>query len=314
MPRILVATTGGLHEFDGDGHVGPTHLGGRSVTTVSPDRDALWAIVDRSEVWRTSNGDWTRVCSDAPDHLTCLATTSAGVFVGSAGARLFRVGDDSVEPVASFDAAEGRDTWHTPWGGPPDTRSLSEWDEAVYVNVHVGGILRTEDGGRSWTPTIDVNADVHQVATAADLVLAACAGGLATSPDRGKTWDGRAEGLETTYSRAVAVCGDDVLVSASRGPRGGRAAVYRGSLAGGGFERCRTGLPEWFDDNIDTYCLDALPDGSFAAIGAADGRVFASEDAGLSWAEVASGLGPVRRTLVMPSPDRSRRGGAPAGP
>ena len=301
VPRILAATSTGLREFDTDGHAGPTHLEGRSVTAVAPDRDALWAVVDRSEVWRASRGDWALAIPGGDDRLTCIAAAGEAVFVGSAGARLFRAEGKDLEPVTPFDAADGRDAWHTPWGGPPDTRSISEWDECLYVNVHVGGILRTEDTGRTWTPTIDINADVHQVATAEGLVLAACAGGLAASPDRGTTWDGRAEGLETTYSRAVAVCGDTVLLSASRGPRGGRAAVYRGSVAGGGFERCRAGLPDWFDDNIDTYCLDALPDGSLAALGTADGRVFASEDTGLSWAEVASGLPSVRRILVMPT-------------
>ena len=133
--------------------------------------------------------------------------------------------------------------------------------------MHVGGILHTEDRGNSWNPTIDIDADVHQVATTEELVLAACAGGLAISADRGATWTMRSEGLDAPYSRAVAVCGDAVLVSASNGPRGGRAAVYRGALGGGSFERCTAGLPEWFDDNIDTYCLDALNDGSFAAFG-----------------------------------------------
>jgi hypothetical protein len=88
-------------------------------------------------------------------------------------------------------------------------------------------------------------------------------------------------------------------VSASAGPRGGRGAVYRGNLEGGPLEHCRTGLPEWFDDNIDTYCLDALPEGSFAAFGTSDGRVFVSEDTGASWVELASGLPHVRRVLVM---------------
>ena len=129
------------------------------------------------------------------------------------------------------------------------------------MNVHVGGILHTDDYGRTWNPTIDIDADVHQVATAEGVVLAACAGGLATSVDRGSTWTMRNEGLEATYSRAVVVCGDTVLVSASNGPRGGQAAVYRGDLASGPFERCTAGLPGWFDDNIDTYRLDALNDG-----------------------------------------------------
>jgi hypothetical protein len=301
MPRILVATAEGLHEL-GDGPVpGRVHHAGRAVTTVVEWDKQLWAIVDGSEVWHAAEIDgWTHL-GDLEDYQgTCLGFMDEDVLVGSSEARLFRVVDDGLEPVAAFDRAEGRSTWYTPWGGPPDTRSTSEWGEAVFVNVHVGGILRTEDRGETWTPTIDIDADVHQVATAEGLVLAASAGGLAMSTDRGGAWTFRTDGLDAPYSRAVTVCGDAVLVSASRGPRGGHAAVYRGALAGDGLERCRTGLPEWFDDNIDTYCLDAHPDRSFVAFGTSGGRVFASEDAGRSWGEFASGLPSVRRVLVLP--------------
>ena len=301
MPRILVATAEGLREL-GDGAVpGRVHHAGRAVTTVVQWEKQLWAIVDGSEVWHAAEVEgWTHLGDLEHYQGTCLAFMKDDVLVGSSQARLFRVVGDGLEPVAAFDRAEGRSTWYTPWGGPPDTRSISEWGEAVYVNVHVGGILRTEDRGETWTPTIDIDADVHQVTTAEGLVLAASAGGLAMSTDRGGAWTFRTDGMEAPYSRAVTVCADVVLVSASRGPRGGRAAVYRGALAGGGLERCRTGLPEWFDDNIDTYCLDAHPDRSFVAFGTADGRVFASEDAGRSWAEFASGLPSVRRVLVLP--------------
>ena len=125
----------------------------------------------------------------------------------------------------------------------------------------------------------------------------ACAGGLAVSSDRGNTWTLRNDALEAHYSPAVAVCGDAVLLSASNGPRGGRGALYRG-IAGGDLERCRTG-PEWFDDNLDSYCMDALPQGFFAPFGTSDGRVFAFEDTGASWIELISGLPPVQRILVM---------------
>jgi hypothetical protein len=303
MASILVATREGLHSFDDRGGAGPVHHEGRAVTAVAPHREALWAIVEGTAVWHSPGGGrWTRV-GDLENHrATCIAATDDDVFVGSSEARLFRVADGGLEPVASFDAAEGRSTWHTPWGGPPDTRSISEWDESVYVNVHVGGILRAENRGESWTPTIDIEADVHQVTTAEGLVLAACAVGLAVSSDRGTTWTFRTDGLEARYARAVGVCGDAVLVSTSNGPRGGRAAVYRGDLAGGALERCRTGLPEWFDHNIDTHCLDALPDGSSVAFGTSDGRVFGSGDAGDTWVELASGLPPVDCLLVMPLP------------
>ena len=301
MPRIFVATPEGLQAFDERGLPGPVHLAGRAVTTVAPAREELWAVVEGSEVWHTADLDrWTLAAVIENHRGTCIAAIDNDVYVGSSDARLFRVTGGGIEPVVPFDRAEGRSKWYTPWGGPPDTRSISNWDEAIYVNVHVGGILRTEDRGDNWSPTIDIDADVHQVTTAEGLVLAACAGGLAVSSDRGNTWTLRSDGLEAPYSRAVAVCGDEVLTSASNGPRGGRAAVYRGDLEDGRLERCRAGLPEWFDDNIDSYCLDALPEGSFIAFGTPDGRVFASEDTGVSWVELASGLPRVQRVLVLP--------------
>jgi hypothetical protein len=296
---MLVATRDGLHTFDERGNEGAAQHAGRSVTAVVRDGPQLWAIVDRAEIWYAPENEWRRVAKLVGVGATCLAMTDA-IHVGSSEARLFRLIDGTLEPVGAFDAAEGRDTWHTPWGGPPDTRSISEWGKDVFVNVHVGGILHTADGGASWNPTIDIDADVHQVATAEGLVLAACAGGLSTSSDEGATWSLRTEGLEARYSRAVVVCGDRVLVSASNGPRGGRAGIYRAGLVSGAFERCRAGLPEWFEDNIDTYCLDALNDGSFAAFGTADGRLFGSDDGGLTWLELATGLPPVQHMLLVP--------------
>ena len=301
MPRTLVATRDGLLTI-GAGEPVASQFTGRSVTAVSRDGPQLWAIVDRSEVWHAPEDDWGRVVTLEGLEATCLAMTHA-IHVGSSEARLFRLADDVLEPVVGFDDVEGRSAWYTPWGGPPATRSLSEWSEDVYVNVHVGGILHTGDGGRTWHRTIDIDADVHQVATAQGLVLAACAGGLAMSEDRGATWTMRSEGLEAPYSRAVVVCGDAVLVSASDGPRGGRAGVYRGDLHSGALERCTAGLPGWFDGNIDTYCLDALNDGSFAAFGTSDGRLFGSEDAGSTWHELSSDLGAIQHVLVLPDWD-----------
>jgi len=298
VPQILVAARDGLHTFDEQGQEGPTQHGGRPVNAVVRDGPQLWAILDRAEVWHAPEREWRQVATLEGADATCIAMTDA-IHVGSSGARLFRLVGGTLEPVSGFDAVEGRDDWYTPWGGPPDTRSISEWGENVYVNVHVGGIVRTSDGGQTWKPTIDIDADVHQVATADGLVLAAGARGLSTSTDKGATWSLRSDGLESRYCRAVVVCGDQVLVSASSGPRGGHAGVYRAGLTTGRFERCRVGLPEWFDDNIDSYCLDALNDGSYAAFGTADGRVYGSDDR-VSWVELATGLPPVHHVLLMP--------------
>ncbi len=242
MHRVLVATPQGLQTITDGGPAAPLQLSGRSVTAIVRDGPQLWAIVDRSEVWYAPEDAWRLVATLQGHQATCIAMTDA-IHVGSSDARLFRLTDDVLEPVVGFDDAEGRSEWYTPWGGPPATRSFSEWGPDVYVNVHVGGVLHTDDGGRTWNPTIDIDADVHQVATAEGMVLAACAGGLATSEDLGASWTMRSEGLDATYSRAVVVCGDTLLVSASSGPRGGRAAVYRGDMAGGAFERCTDRTP-----------------------------------------------------------------------
>jgi len=136
-------------------------------------------------------------------------------------------------PVESFQDAPTKDEWYTPWGGPPEVRSLSVSPEGVvFVNVHVGGILRSRDACATWDATIDLHADVHQVlALGSGRVLAACGdGGLASSRDDGETWHMATAGLRAAYCRAVAVAGDEVFISASRGPGGQDSADYRRGL------------------------------------------------------------------------------------
>lgn len=302
MARIFVGTEDGLHEFDQSGRPGAVRHAGREVTALAPEGWNFWAILDGREIWHTAGEPWWFPVG-ALEGLrgNCLADTRAGVIVGTSEAHLFRAaGKDGLEQVAGFDDVEGRAKWYTPWGGPPDSRSISEDDQAVFVNVHVGGIVRTRDEGKTWEPTIDIDADVHKVWASDGRVLAACANGLAVSADRGETWTMRAEGLHAAYCRGVAVCGDTVLLSASTGPRGERSALYRGTLDGPSFERCRDGLPDWFDDNIDSYWLDAMPSGELAAFGTSDGRVFASTDQGSTWGEVASGLPSIGCVLAVP--------------
>jgi hypothetical protein len=302
MTSILVGAADGVHTF-GDGAHTLERVGGAedrpgAVTALARAGSERWAIVDH-EVWRSEGDEWSGLVNALNLELRCLADTRAGILVGTAEAHLARVvaPPNPLETVESFDQAEGRDRWYTPWGGPPDTRSISEDKDAVYVNVHVGGIVRTRDQGATWEPTIDIDADVHRVWAGEPCVFAACARGLAVSMDGGDAWEIRRDGLHAPYCRAVTVCGDTVLVSASLGPRGGRAALYRGSVAGGPLERCRTGLPEWFEDNIDSPWLDATSE--LAAFGSADGRVFASGDEGATWGEVTSGLERIAAVLVV---------------
>ncbi len=302
--RLMVGTGAGMLELpDGSANTNPS-FGPRAVTALAVRDGRAWAVADgRAIVQCEPDGTWTEVARSELD-LACLARTTHGVLVGTEEAHLLRlVGDDAtLAPLEAFETVDGRETWFTPWGGPPAVRSIAQ-DLAgrLHANVHVGGIPRSVDAGASWEPTIDIDADIHQVVahpTQPDVVLAAGAVGLAVSVDGGSSWRIEREGLHATYARAVAVAGDRILLSVSNGPRGGRGAVYRTALEPGStFERCTEGLPEWFDGNIDSGRLDAR--GSEVAFGTGDGEVFVSDDAGERWTRAATGLRSIRAVRLV---------------
>lgn len=274
-PALLVGSVTGLHRVDD----GETLLAG-SITAVAGG----WAVAGGRTVWHAGEV----VAEVEGPEATCVLPFDSGALVGTAGGHLVRVPGGS--RVASFDQAPYRDRWYTPWGGAADVRSLAAApDGTLYANVHVGGILRSADGGATWTPTLDIDLDVHQVVVAPDgTVLAATAFGLAASTDGGATFSVTDDGLHATYARAVAVAGDVVLLSVSTGPEGRRAAVYRRPLHGDGrFRRTAIGLPGTLPGNVDTFCLVA--EGHRAALGTVAGRVYGSDDAGASWSTIAAG-------------------------
>jgi hypothetical protein len=295
---LLVGTAEGLRRVGSDG----TELEGRDVAHVAALGSELWAIADGTELWRSTDGGlWDLVGPVGEWSGRCILPTDTGVLVGTSDAHLLLARPGGSALVEGFDHVPGRDGWYTPWGGPPDTRSMSDGpDGTLYVNVHVGGIPCSRDGGENWEPTIDVDADVHQVLAVHErsgVVLAATAYGLAVSEDGGDSWRFETDGLHAEYCRAVAVGADTLFLTASRSHRGQEAGVYRRSLDGSGpLERCRQGLPEWFDDNVDTHCLAAS--GDTVAVGAPGGDVFVSRDGGSTWDLAASGLPDIRCVAI----------------
>jgi hypothetical protein len=297
---LLAATADGIRPIDPGG---AAELPGASITSLAIGHGDRWAAIDERRIIRRANGAWDEVARLETGRITCLLPVAPDPLVGSSEAHLYRLRSARLDRDEAFDRVDGRADWYTPWGGPPDTRSASTGpDGTLYVNVHVGGIVRSVDAGASWSPTLDIDADVHQVVahpTRHGAVLAATAWGLARSTDGADSWTFLDEGLHHAYCRAVAVCGDTVLISASTGPRGGRAAVYR--LPGGAdgpFERCVSGLPEWFPGNIDTFWLVANQE--LAAFAAPDGAIYRSLDAGRTWEQVVSGMAEIRALALWP--------------
>jgi hypothetical protein len=298
-PVLLIGTRDGVVDLEGVGSLAGRRAG--PFTTGSAGGDRVLGLVDGTSVVRRDGSDWREVARLA-ERGTCLAASDGTLFVGTVGAHVDVVDAETarLERSDAFESAPTRGEWHTPWGGPADTRSITVTaDGTVLANVHVGGILRSTDDGASWKPTIDLHSDVHQVLAhprVPGVALAAAAVGLCRSDDDGITWEVVDEGLHATYLRAVAIAGDTVLVSASTGPGGSRSAIYRRPLDAGAdapFERCRDGLPDWLAGNIDTFCLVGDPDGDLVAFGDHEGGVFVSTDRGRTWEAAGSGLGPV---------------------
>src|SRR5262245_20160462 len=293
--RVSIGTREGLWELDGDRVSSVETFAGKTLTALAADGASDWAIVDGRTIWERAGRSWTQRAVVEGHAATCLARARDGLWVGTEEAHLFRLAGDALERIKSFETIDGRAAWNTPWGDPADVRSISAArDGAVYVNVHVGGVVRSRDGGETWTPTVDIESDVHQVLahpSRAEVILAAAADGFGVSRDGGASWRFVTEGMHAHYLRAVTASDDLVLVSASTGPGGRRAALYRGQLDVLTFERCDDGLPQWFSDNVDTGCLAAS--GALFLAGTEDGRVFRSLDGGRRWDVAAKGLPPI---------------------
>ena len=233
------------------------------------------------------------------------------IYVGTDDARVLRLdGAGRLEPLRSFDTVPGREEWYAGTAvidgrvvGPPlGIRSMTATADGVLLaNVHVGGIPRSVDGGATWAPTIDVDADVHEVRahpTRAGVVAAAAAVGLCISRDGGATWEIEEAGLHSLHCSAVAFAGDDVLVSAADDPFAPRGAVYRRRVdEPGPLALVGNGLPAWIDGIADTRCIAARE--RAVAIGDRGGNLYVSADAGRTWSRRAGGMaGPSSVLLV----------------
>ena len=226
------------------------------------------------------------------ESLLVLQENPKTLLIGTEGPHLYRLGDDgSVQRIPSFDALECRENWYTPWGGPPAIRSLaSTRDGWVFADIHVGSIMRSQDGGDSWEPvTPDLHEDVHQVATCPEAdhrLYANTADAVYISEDRGGSWVHRSKGLKQRYGRAIAVHPRDpdcLLASVSDGPTrtDARGKLYRTDDAGKTWTHVTKGFPASTEGNIDTFHIAFSPEGTAWAV--VDAGLYRSRDRGKSW-------------------------------
>jgi hypothetical protein len=303
-PTILVATwSDGLFAITGDKRT--QEIAKQRVRGLAPDGcgGALAIVGQHSLRRRAPSGEWATVATSEFELSCCMAVRDA-IYVGTDDARMLRLshGDGVLDPIDAFDNIAGRDAWFAGSAivngqrlGPPlGIRSVAanSSGSVLFANVHVGGIPRSMDGGRTWQPTIDINSDVHEVRAHQadpDIVVAASAIGLCISQDAGATWTIERNGLHAPYCSAVAFSGDDILVSASTDHFATQGRIYRRPVRpNGDMVAVENGLPNWINGIADTGCI--ATDGSTIVVVDRAGTLYLSTDFGLAWSTSSSEL------------------------
>jgi hypothetical protein len=300
---VLVETHSGFRVFTGAGE-GPTELAGRPVSAVAPEAGGTWlAVIDGQEIWRRdAAAAWSRVATAGIQLQSIVSVKGTILGGGSDEAAVVRIHPQGqTERLKAFDNVPGRGEWFA--GGPQlGVRSLAATVDgaAILAGVHVGGIPRSTDGGETWSPTIPIDFDVHEVrahSSSANIVAAATAVGLCVSHDGGQNWRVLKEGLQLTDALAVAVLPDEALFSIQDGPFAKRSQVWRWRIGGERLEQVRDGLPEWLEGKVDTAHI--ATGGGRAAIVDRGGNLWVSTVASRGWERLATGLPYVFGVLIV---------------
>jgi hypothetical protein len=294
LVKVLVATSQGCIAVSEAGER-EIELPQRPFSALSAERGgSCLAVVERNEIWRRGlDRQWVQLAT-ADINLQSIASSNGFIFAGaSEEAAIIRVSaKGGTERLIGFDNCPGRDGWFA--NGPPlGVRSLAVTgdDSAIVAAVHVGGLPYSSDRGNTWTPTIPILFDVHEVSahpTMPNLVAAATAVGLCVSDDCGQTWRVISEGLEIKNSLALAVLDDQILLCVADGPFAKQSQILRWQIGSDQFVLLRDGLPEWLDGKVDTAQITTS--GDRVAFVDGGGNLWLSAAGATGWTCLASDI------------------------
>ncbi|HLG51114.1 MAG TPA: hypothetical protein VKY56_05690 [Chloroflexota bacterium] len=172
------------------------------------------------------------------------------LFVGTEPAAIFRSLDRGMtwEELASFREVAGHEQWFIPYapraGAVCALAAVPGIPGRLYAGIEPGGVVVTDDGGRSWRLLAGLpDLDVHQILADVDdrLVLAATGSGVYRSFDGGESW----EHVLVGYTRAIALVPrrPGCIVAGPAEQVGHRGWIARSDDGGTTWYRWSDGLP-----------------------------------------------------------------------
>jgi photosystem II stability/assembly factor-like uncharacterized protein len=197
--------------------------------------------------------------------------------------------------------------------------------DRMYIAISAAGAFRTDDGGKTWhpinkglrsdmmpDPTADVGHCVHHVAmnpSRPNVLFMQKHWDVMRSDNAGDSWQEVSGNLPTDFGFVIDVHAHEpetiyvvpIKSDSEHYPPEGKLRVYRSRSGGNEWEALTKGLPQsdcYVNVLRDAMAVDSL-DSCGIYFGTTGGQVYASSDAGDSWAPIVHDLPPVLSVEVQ---------------
>ena len=275
--RMRAGNAGGIDDLvDPWSAIGPHNIGGRTLAlAIHPqDPNVLYAGSASGGLWVTTTGG---VGADAWDH----------VETGHAILGVSTIAIDAIDPDVMYIGTGEVYAYQTALGGEVDRTTRGSYGM---------GILKTTDGGATWTKSLDWEyaqsrgvwaVRIHP--TNANVVYAGTTEGVYKSTDAGATWQLVLDVIMVMDLR-IHPTNPDILIAACGNFASTGHGLYRSTDAGNTWSQLTVGLPPNWTGKSHLAFAPSSPNIVFASI--ADtfvGRgLYKSTDTGDTWTRVSS--------------------------
>jgi len=297
VPRVFVYTLSGSMYVSADNcstwkavsEDGFPHASRPTAWYVS-DSLCLVGLVDGS-VYRSTNHGLSWTLSQSTPLITLEITT----FVREPGGKLVLSTGSIMGTYASSDDGE---TWNCVGPSTVTDTFVNQLfvgpDGCILAATTLTGVLRTTDGGASWTSAntgLSASGSITAIISKGSMLYASTASGLFASGDSAANWHGVSVGLKNLNLSCFAVIGEKLFVGTEYG------GVYVSPDKGVTWYPSSVGLPINTSARIIQPCYDTTGLNSIFVV--TETGVYRSTDRGSTWFESEIETSPVKYTMAL---------------